>query len=248
VRIHYLPQEEVCQVSATCHRRLTADVHIASINSRAYEFPNHHERQHWDSPFFDHGPVSTGQSTPEDASQAYWKLAESPMTPVFPSQFQGPPSSTAHHPRESVGSFTTFAPPREDHGWPIPTRSMSFGGYVEDVAGHYPNHYHHGFQMDFRRRASEMNPPSLVTSSNSSNTSIPEAHVAPHSAPVSSQPPHHFVSPSWNHLPGHSHVGKTPDYSAWYSEPAILAQVQEEDVAPPFGGDPAILYSSPGLH
>lgn len=170
------------------------------------------------------------------------------MTPVFPSQFQGPPSSTAHHPRESVGSFTTFAPPREEHGWPIPTRSLSFGGYVEDVAGHYPNHYHHGFQMDFRRRASEMNPPSLVTSSNSSNTSIPEAHVAPHSAPVSSQTPHHFVSPSWNHLPGHSHVGKAPDYSAWYSEPAILAQVQEEDVAPPFGGDPAMLYSSPGLH
>lgn len=170
------------------------------------------------------------------------------MTPVLPSQFSGPPSSTAHHSQESVGSFTTFAPPREDHGWPIPTRSMSFGGYVEDVAGNYPNHYHHGFQMDFRRRASEMNPPSLVTSSSSSNTSIPEAHLAPHSAPVSSKPPYHFISPSWNPLPGHSHVGKAPDYSAWYSEPAILAQVQEEDVAPPFGGDPAILYSSPGLH
>ena len=169
------------------------------------------------------------------------------MTPAFPFQFSGPPSSTGHHARGSIGSFTTFAPPREDAGWPMPTRSMSYGGHVEDVSGNYPDHYHHGFQMDFRRRASEMNPPSLVTSSNSSNTSIPEAQVAPHSVPVSNQPTHHFVSPTWNALPGHSHVGKPPDYSAWYSEPALLAQVQEEDVAPPFGGEPPILYSSAGL-
>ena len=170
------------------------------------------------------------------------------MTPVFGSQFSGPPSSTAHHSRDSIGSFTTFAPPREDHGWPVPTRSMSFGGHVEDVPGHYPNHYHHGFQMDFRRRASEMNPPSLITSSNSSNTSIPEAHVAPHSAPVSGQPSHHFVSPTWNPLPGHTHMVKASDYSPWYSEPALLAQVQEEEVAPPFGGDPTMLYPSPGIN
>ena len=229
-------------------RRSIADIAIASINSRTHEYSNPHDRQHWDSPFFDHGPVSTGQSTPEDASQAYWKLGESPMTPVFPFQFSGPPSSTAHHSRESISSFTTFVPPREDHGWPMPTRSMSFGGHVEDVSGTYPNNYRHGFQMDLRRRASEMNPPSLATSSNSSNTSVPEAQAAPHSAPMSNQPAHHFVSPTWNPLPGHPHVGKAPDYSVWYSEPPILAQVQEEEVAPPYGGDTPILYSNSGPH
>lgn len=170
------------------------------------------------------------------------------MTPVFPSQFGRPSSSIAHHPRDSGSSFTTFAVTREDQGWPIPARSMSFG-QVEDVPNNYANSYHQGFQMDFQRRGSEMHPPLLITSSNSSNTSILEPQIVPHSASVTSQQVQHFIAPSWNALPGHQSVGKVPEYNGWFSpEPALLAQVQEEDIAPPFGDHHGILYSSPGLH
>lgn len=170
------------------------------------------------------------------------------MTPGFSPHPSGP-SSAIHSASDARSSFTSFAPSRSDSGWPMPTRSMSFG-LVEDLPISYQNHYHHPQQpaplsIDFRRRASEMHPPSLQTSANSSNTSISETHKTPLSAPLSSPSSHHWNLPStWNTLPSNGGIPiKTPDYGGWYSDSTPLPKVQEEDIAPPFGCEPAILYA-----
>lgn len=100
--------------------------------------------------------------------------------------------------------------------------------------------------MEFRRRASDMHhPPSLQTSTNSSNTSVSEARSTPLSAPpVPSQPMHNFgVSQTWNAISGHSLLGKGSEYGRWYSDPTPLTEVQEEDVGHHFGGESGILYA-----
>ncbi|KAL8903772.1 MAG: hypothetical protein Q9171_007285 [Xanthocarpia ochracea] len=220
----------------------------ASENSRTYEFSYHHDRSHWESPFYDHGPTSAGHSTPEDPSHPYWRLGESPITPAF-QQFSGPqvpPNSLGHHAFEPRSSFAAFNSPRDDSGWPLAPRSMSFG-QVEDLSHGYPHPYHSSMSLDYRRRPSEMYPPSLQTSSDTSkNNSSNEISTPPLSAPVTSQPMGHFVSPAWNALPGHSVISKGPEYSAWYSEPAPLAKVQEEEILPSFNHGPGPVYTTVG--
>lgn len=105
--------------------------------------------------------------------------------------------------------------------------------------------------MEFRRRASDMHPPSLQTSGNSSNTSVSEGQsTTPLSAPpVSSQPMHNYgISPTWNPITSHGMVGKGSEYNRWYSDTAPLAEVQEEDLANHYGGDPTIIYAGDGHH
>ncbi|KAL8754852.1 MAG: hypothetical protein Q9199_004041 [Rusavskia elegans] len=220
----------------------------ASDNSRTYEFSYHHDRSHWDPPFYDHGPTSAGHSTPEDPSHPYWRLGESPITPAF-QQFSGPtgpPNSLIHHAFEPRSSFAAFNSPREDAGWPLAPRSMSFG-QVEDLSHGYPHPYSSPMSMDYRRRPSELYPPSLQTSSNNSkHNSSGEISTPPMSAPVTSQPMGHFVTPAWNALPGHSAISKGPEYSAWYSEPAPLAKVQEEEILPSFNHGPGPVYTTVG--
>ncbi|KAI4273201.1 MAG: hypothetical protein LQ337_004808 [Flavoplaca oasis] len=220
----------------------------ASENSRTYEFSYHHDRSHWESPFYDHAPTSAGNSTPEDPSHPYWRLGESPVTPAF-QQFSGPPgppNSLVHHAFEPRSSFAAFNSPREDAGWPPAPRSMSFG-HVEDLSHGYPHPYSSPMSMDYRRRPSELYPPSLQTSSNNStHNSSGEILTPPMSAPVTSQPMAHFVSPAWNSLPGHSAISKGPEYSAWYSEPAPLAKVQEEEILPSFNHGPGPVYTTVG--
>ena len=167
------------------------------------------------------------------------------MTPAF-SQFSGPPSSLAHPAFEPRSSFAAFTSPREDHGWPVAARSMSFG-QVEDLSHGYPNPYRSSVSMDYRRRPSELYPPSLQASSeNSKNNSTGEISTPPLTAPVTSQPMGHFVSPAWNALPGHSALSKAPEYSTWYAEPAPLAQVQEEEVGPPFNDGTGAIFTGAG--
>ncbi|KAI4111852.1 MAG: hypothetical protein LQ339_000311 [Xanthoria mediterranea] len=220
----------------------------ASDNSRTYEFSYHHDRSHWDSPFYEHAPKSAGHSTPEDPSHPYWRLGESPITPAF-QQFSGPPgppNSLVHHAFEPRSSFAAFNSPREDAGWPLAPRSMSFG-QVEDLSHGYPHPYSSPMSMDYRCRPSELYPPSLQASSNNSkHNSSGEISTPPMSAPVTSQPMGHFVSPAWNALPGHSAISKGPEYSAWYSEPAPLAKVQEEESLPSFNHGPGPVYTTVG--
>ena len=169
------------------------------------------------------------------------------MTPAFSPYSAGSQNPASQHPPDVGTSFVPYGGSRQDQNWPLPGRSLSFG-HVEDFSHAYPNQstYHRQpYQLDFRRRASEMQPPSLETSGNSSSTSMSEAPNAPLSAPVTSQPMHHFgLTPAWQAMPGHSPVNKVADFGGWYSEPGQLAKVQEEESGPHFGGDTAILYSN----
>ena len=190
----------------------------------------HPEQAPWDSPYLDHGPLSAGNSTPEDPSQHYWR---SPLTPAFPAQFSGPPTSSSG--RESGGSFTSFAPPNNGLGFPMPPRSMSVHG-GQDFQRNYQSHFNPAYENDVRRRASEMmHPPSLQASRNSSNTSISE----PSGTPVSNQ--WGISQPSWTPLPVQT-LAKQAEFG-WYSPEPGLPQVQEEEIPPPFGSPPAVLYS-----
>lgn len=225
---------------------LSANLVSASDNARTYEFSYHPDRSHWESPFYDHGPTSAGHSTPDDTSHSYWRLGDSPMTSAF-SQFSGPPSSLSHQAYEPRSSFAAFNSPREDHGWPVAPRAMSFG-QVEDLSHSYPHPYQSTLSMDYRRRPTELYPPSLQTSSGNSSkhNSNGEVSTPPLPAAVTSQPMAQFVSPAWNALPGHSMISKAPDYSKWYSEPAPLAKVQEEEVGHSFHGGREAIFTSVG--
>lgn len=169
------------------------------------------------------------------------------MTPAFSPFSAGSQNPVSQHPPDVGTSFVPYGGSRQDQNWPLPGRSHSFG-HVEDLSHAYPNHptYHRQqYQLDFRRRASEMQPRSLETSGNSSSTSMSEAPNAPLSAPVTSQPMHHFgLTPAWHAIPGHSPVNKAAEFGGWYSEPSQLAKVQEEESGPHFSGDTAILYSN----
>lgn len=217
------------------------------ISTNAFEFPPQN-RPSWDSPFLDHGPTSAGHSSPGDSTQAYWgRHSGSPMTPGFSPHLPAPTGSI-HSAPDARSSFTSFAPSRSDSVWSSAQRSMSFG-HVEDLSLNFRNQNHYlpqSASMDYRRRASDMHPPSLQTSNNSSNTSISEAHMTPLSVPISSPPPQHWGAPTtWGSLPNSSLVTKGPDQ--WYSEPTTLAKVQEEDFGPHYGGEPAIIYADADL-
>ena len=216
------------------------------MTTSAYEFPQQ-SRPSWDMTFLDHGPTSADHSSPGDSTHAYWgRHSGSPMTPGFSPHL---PASTGsiHSAPDARNSFTSFAPSRSDSGWSSAQRSMSLG-LVEDLSVNYhsQNHYYpQSASMNYRRRASEMHPPSLQTSNNSSATSISEAHMTPLSAPISSPPPHQWGAPiTWGSLPNSSLVTKGPEQ---WSEPTILAKVQEEDFGPHYGGEPAIIYADAGL-
>ena len=184
----------------------------------------------WESPYLDHGPLSAGNSTPEDPTQSHWK---SPLTPAFPSHFSGPPTSSSG--RDSI---TSFAPLSEHIGWPTPARTMSLHG-GQDAYQNFQNHFPNAYESDIRRRASEMPPVSLQ------HTSISDAAVAPLPLPASVQPIQNWGTShgSWN-APISNGLMKPPDFAGWYSpEPGVLPRVQEEDIPPPFGSPPAVLYS-----
>lgn len=172
------------------------------------------------------------------------------MTPGYSPHPPGPTSSH-HSVADGRSNFTSFAPPRSDSAqWShVPARSMSFG-MVEELPVNYQNQYHHlqPLSMDFRRQASDLHPPSLQTSANSSSTSISDVHMNPMSAPVSSPQSHHWGLPTaWSALPSTS-MSKAPYDGSWYSDPVPLGKVQEEDMGPHFGGGPAILYAGAEHH
>ena len=170
------------------------------------------------------------------------------MTPGFSPHLSGPMSTPMHSSDRS--SLTSFAPSRRDSAWSMPSRSASIGGIVEDLPAGYQTHFQHPHampSMSTRRQASDMQPPSLQTSANSSNTSISEAHMTPLSAPISSPPIQHWGIPAnWSTLPSNDYAIKAPDYGSWYAEVAPLAKVQEEELGPHFGTEPAILHTGAG--
>ena len=222
--------------------RTDTDVFHPIVDHRAsFDFNQPQQQQgHWHSPFPDPGPMSAGHSSPGDVSHSHWgRHSDSPLTPGYSPHLSAP--GTVHS-IDSRNSFTTFAPARNDGAWSGPTRSMSIG-VVEDLPPSYHKHIYHPqpLSMDFRRRASEMQPPSLITSADSSHTSLSESGMTPLSAPVSSPPSHWGIPATWGTLPS-SAITKPTDFGNWYSEPG-LAKVQEEEIPPPYGEQPAILYA-----
>ena len=215
---------------------------LAPLSAQSFDFPQH-ARSSWGSPFPGDGPTSASHSSPADSAHNFWgRHTDSPMTPGF-SPHLSVPTSALRSVSDTRSSFTSFAPSRShsDSTWAAPTRSMSFG-MVEDLPQSYHNHYPHSHpsSMDYRRRASELHPPSLQTSNNSSNASISEPGMTP--LPVSSPPIQHWGVPTtWGSL-SNPMVTKAPDYGTWYGETTPLAKVQEEDIGP-YSNEPAILYT-----
>ncbi|KAG8528698.1 uncharacterized protein KY384_006385 [Bacidia gigantensis] len=193
----------------------------------------------WHSPFPEAGSMSAGHSSPGDTSHSYWgRHTDSPLTPAYSPHMSVPTTSM---PMDSRNSFTSFAPPRNDSTWSAPARSTSLGVVEDYPSGYQRSQYHpQPLSLDLRRRPSDMHPPSLMTSTNSSHTSISESSLTPMSAPVSSPPDHWGVPSNWSALPN-SAVTKPTDFGTWYSEPT-LEKVQEEDLPPRYGEQPAIVY------
>lgn len=195
----------------------------------------------WHSPFHDPSPMSAGHSSPGEVSSSYWggRHSDSPLTPAYSPHLSAP--NSALNGMDARNSVTSFAHPatRNDSTWSAPAGPRTMG-LVEDFGSAYPKH--HSFpqplSLDFRRRTSDMHPPSLVTSAGSSHASISEANMTPLSAPVSSPPDTWGVGANWGGLPS-SAVTKPTDFG-WYGEPT-LAKVQEEDTIPHYGEQPAIV-------
>lgn len=203
----------------------------APYSARNYEYFQHRDSSQWDSPYLEHGPLSAGNSTPEDPSQSHWR---SPLTPAFPNHFSGPPTSSSG--RDSI---TSFAPLTENIGWPTPARTMSLH-QGQDAYQNYQHHIPHHYDSDIRRRASEMPPVSLQ------HTAISEAAMTSLSLPAATQPMQNWGTShvSWN-PPVSTGLMKPPDFAGWYSpEPGVLPRVQEEDIPPPFGSPPVVYSDS----
>ena len=184
--------------------------------------------------------MSAGHSSPGDVPQAYWgRHTDSPLTPAYSPHMSAP--TTAMSSIDGRNSLAYVPTTRTDSTWSAPARSSSMS-IVDD----YPYPKHHSYpqtsSLEYRRRMSDMHPPSLLT--NSSHTSISESGLTPLSAPVSSPPDTWGIGPGWGTLPS-SAVTKPTDFGNWYSEPT-LAKVQEEEIPPPYGEQPAIAVYADG--
>jgi hypothetical protein len=216
-------------------------------SSRTFEFPHPQDRSSWESQLHGHIPLSAGHEFADEHPHGHWK--ESPITPGYSPFTTGPAPLMHHQTRDGSSHGPPFGVSRHEPTWPIPTRSMSFG-HLDDLSQQYSNNYHPQYQFDARRRASEMHPPSLHTSANSSNASMSDAPGPPMSAPLTSSGMHQYsIPPAWTSHPAQSPVIKIPDFGGWYaSETGQLAKVQEEEIGPHFAGEPPMLYSSAGHH
>ena len=227
------------------------------MNPHNFEFPPPHDSSHWDPRFFDPGHMSGHPRQPnEEPQNGYWK-PETPITPIFSPYTPNHAIANPMHSQQIGEPVTSACYGSRSDAWPyLSTRSMSFPhvSHVEDIPSQYQqpqaqaNNYH-AYPVASARRASELHPPSLQTSTNSSNTSVSEAFVGSMSGPIATQPIHSFTIPSnWQGISGHSQspLTKQADFGGWYSsEPQQLEKVQEEDV-PPFGEDHSAAYSRAG--
>ncbi|KAI9890691.1 MAG: hypothetical protein M1814_003760 [Vezdaea aestivalis] len=203
----------------------------------------------WNSPFIGQSPASAGKPGFEDPSSNFWRLAESPMTPAF-STFQSPPSMTAPESNGAARSAYPVDGSREDVGWPLPSRSMSFGN-VESLAqtyngGSYPYRAPDFKHLPAQNGTSEIYPHPIITTGHPASA---ETMSAPLSATVDSKngTNGYGAPPQWSAGYGGSNIAEVPrkpgpGFNGWYGEPGPLAQVEEETVGHHYGEDPAIYY------
>ncbi|KAI9721312.1 MAG: hypothetical protein M1812_002474 [Candelaria pacifica] len=225
-------------LESTFRRPHLAQIHTAPSVPRPFDFTQGAERAPmWNqAPFFDRSPA-VGPEIPQPAhpSSSFWKLAETPVN-------QSLHSLHSQHPRAGSGGSFSLGRSREDIGWPVPARAMSFS-QIENLPSQYPNRHN---SQDQRHRLEDLYPPSLNTSHASTST-ISE----PASAPPSSLPMHPFgPSPTWTSFSGpplSGMVGTSSEgFNGWYSEPSPLSQVREEDGGAHYGGDVSAFFVSNG--
>ncbi|KAI9804955.1 MAG: hypothetical protein M1833_006258 [Piccolia ochrophora] len=208
--------------------------HMPPSATGSYDFSQGDRSATWAESPYVHSPVSAGpKSGFGDPSTTYWR--DSPVTPAFTSFAHPPPMPAVH--RESDGSF--YNVPREEPGWPVVSRSMSYG-QVEGIPVNYQNHYppHHDYKQPPH---SAMYPPSLNTS-DTSMASISE----PSSAPADGRPGTFGMAPPWNpNFMSNTLTGMTGKGSeglgGWYQETSHLAQVEEEGPGP-LNEDPSMFF------
>ncbi|KAI9776185.1 MAG: hypothetical protein M1835_005588 [Candelina submexicana] len=226
-------------LDSTFRRPHLAQIHTAPSAPRPFDFTQGAERAPiWNhTPFFDRSPaVGPEISQPADPSSSFWKLTETPVDQSL---------NTLHsqHPRAGGSGSFSLGRSRDEIGWPLPPRAMSYS-QIENLPSQYPNR--HSIAQDRRLRTQDMYPPSLNTSHTSMIT-ISE----PASAPAISLPMHPFgASPTWTSFSGppmNGMVGRNPEgFNGWYSEPSPLSQVREEDGGSHYGGDVSTFFSGNG--
>lgn len=225
-------------LESTFQRPHLAHIHTAPSAPRPFDFTQGAERAAmWNSsPFVDRSPaVGPEILQPGDPSSSFWKLAETPVNH---------PLHTLHsqHPRTGGGGSFSLGRSREDIGWPLPARAMSFS-QVENLSS-YPNR--HNISQDQHHRMEDLYPPSLSTSHAPMSTMS-----EPASAPAISLSTHPFgASPTWTSFSGppiDGMVGKNSEgFNGWYSEPNPLGQVREEDGGAQYGGHISAFFPNNG--
>jgi Fungal Zn(2)-Cys(6) binuclear cluster domain len=191
--------------------------------------------------------MSKGSS---DMPSSYWRMNshESPMTPAF-SPFSSNPQ-LPHHPTWSPAA--TEPSPREEFGWPVPQRSMSYGNH--ETLPHHSNYsFHHPPQStnirdEFSNRPSphqlDVYPPLPPTTN-----SLPTADVTTVATPTATSPQSSGSAPpfpaaqGWQPYPYKvSAIPSTSEgFSGWYGQaPSLPSQPQG---AGGEGMPPATTYS-----
>ncbi|TKA65869.1 hypothetical protein B0A49_10357 [Cryomyces minteri] len=172
----------------------------------------------------------------EEPSSSYWRLHEPPAPTEYTPYSRAPTVPSQH--TMSAGQHYAYDSSREDRGWAVPTRSMSYGN-IEGLPNSY-SPYHLSAQRDHQRPSPALGcPPSIGTSSTSPNVPL---GAGPTSGGTGSQAlPHFEFGPSWSPYTLRSRVSAAPlsGYEAsWYGEPAALGQVDEEPHTPFASGPP----------
>ncbi|KAI9682528.1 MAG: hypothetical protein M1829_000321 [Trizodia sp. TS-e1964] len=210
---------------------------LASISTGKETVPSLPRTYHWETNGQLEQAPSESKSNTEEAVGSFWRVSESPMTPLF-SPFSGPPGFGHLPPRASGGSFSIEGG-SEDIAWPMPGRSMSYG-QLEGLPSGYPTPYQpvpHDHQTPPNGPAYRPQP-----NTTASLTSVSE----PVSASADGPRPY-GIPPMWSPsyiAPPYSGVSNPPSAGyAWYPEPGPLAQVKEETSAA-LSEEPAAYYSS----
>lgn len=167
---------------------------------------------------------STWESTPvpkSSTSEVFnsgWRIpGESPVTPASAYSPYTPGLQNPSHP--TWPSIASEPAPREEVGWSLPSRSMSYGT-VEGVPQQTTYQYQHG---PISPRISETYAPPLTVSAGSPVTSIGTNAVPLEGGSRPGQPA--FSMPAWQpYAYGKPPVSSAEGYGGWY--PGIAEQNQ----------------------
>jgi hypothetical protein len=246
----------MCHISV---RDTRTDSSVAPMSGLSYELSHNFDPP----PSWDHSPFSSPSSQnlaverafPDEASGAFWRPSDSPMTSAYPPSQFSVNSSSLSITQSSQSSREVYVPQRarDGRGWhppPGPIRSMSLVN-PEELPAHYQARY-------FQSPIAPDRPPAESgghTSTHYAHTSHDTAASEPYSAtgrhPLARQgqtgQPVGFNFPQWGAYTQHNTQMVEPGTEGfpheWYSGSPHLAQVREESGSlhhhrPPLGPSP----------